>query len=58
MAAWTVSPEGTHDGDKGGAHCQARTAVTPRGAPEETRAEKTQDAGPGELRFIAKEWLQ
>ena len=58
LACLMVSPEGTQDGDKGGAHCQARTAVTPRGAPEETQAEKTQDAGPGELRFIGKEWLQ
>ena len=55
MAAWMVSPERTQDGDKGGAHRQARVAVTPRGAPEETQDEKTQDTGPRELRFIARE---
>ena len=56
-ASWTVSPEGTRDGDKlptAKPIGQPAAAETPDGAPEETQDEKTEDTGPRELRCISK----
>ena len=56
-ASWTVSPEGTRDGDKlptAKPIGQPAAAETPDGAPEETQDEKTEDTSPKELRCISK----
>ena len=62
-AALTVSTEGTQDGDKGAAHCQAHPAVKwlqPPWTthPEQTHDEETHDTGPRERSCTSKAWFQ